>query len=430
VLEFVPGETLAQSISRGPIPVEETLIHFKQVAEALDAAHEKGIIHRDLKPANIKLTPENKVKILDFGVAKALAGDSLELEVSESPTIVRDTTAPGIILGTAPYMSPEQARGMPVDKRTDIWAFGCCLFEALSGRKAFEGETMADIFAAILSTEPIWESLPTATPQLIRELIHRCLRKEAKFRLRDIGDGWVEIQETLKLPSPGSSVDRKARTISWSMATFVSFFLAAMVGLTVWFVRVPASYEPPRVTRFDTTLPQGSQVDLSVGAFAFSPDGTKLAFTALSEGFRRLYIRAMDVQGTQSISGTEGAEAPFFSPNGQWLGFFADGKLKKVSLAGGAPIVLCDGQLSRGARWDPMILYFLLRDTDRPFHSSQQTDKHCGRSLDSRPQEGSASIVIPRSCPAANRCFSRPGPGSVSTTHMSRCSHWRPKGTM
>ena len=197
VLELVDGETLAERIARGPIPVDEALPLFKQIAEALEAAHEKGIIHRDLKPANVKITPEGKVKVLDFGLAKALAGESTAPDQSESPTITRDGTVTGVLLGTAPYMSPEQARGKSLDKRTDIWSFGCVLYEALTGKKAFEGETVTDTIASIVKSEPDWSRLPATTPWRVRDLLARCLRKDPTQRLRDIGGARLDVEDAI-----------------------------------------------------------------------------------------------------------------------------------------------------------------------------------------------------------------------------------------
>jgi serine/threonine protein kinase len=225
-LEYVPGETLDERIKRGrrlrqgsgepSIPIEETLLIFKQIAQGLEAAHEKGVIHRDLKPANIKVTPDGKVKALDFGLAKAMAGEAPAQEVSESPTITRDATEAGVLLGTAPYMSPEQARGKQVDKRADIWAFGCCLYDALAGRKAFGGDTISDTIAAILEREPDWQALPSTTPTSIRHVLRRCLQKQADQRLHDIADARIEIEEALSEPSHHGPIDPTAQPPSSS----------------------------------------------------------------------------------------------------------------------------------------------------------------------------------------------------------------------
>ena len=200
-MELVPGETLAERIAGGALPIEEALPVFKQIAEGLEAAHERGIFHRDLKPANIKITPDGKPKVLDFGLAKAFGPEFRGRTESESPTMTRQGTATGVILGTAAYMSPEQARGKALDKRTDIWSFGCCLFEALAGKVAFLGPTVSDTIAAILEHEPDWEAIPTRTPQAIRRLLAQCLTKDPVNRLRDVGDARIEITRALDGPA-------------------------------------------------------------------------------------------------------------------------------------------------------------------------------------------------------------------------------------
>src|ERR1700687_1725931 len=200
VMELVSGETLAERVKAGPLPIEEALKIAVQISEALEAAHEKSIIHRDLKPANVKVTPEGKVKVLDFGLAKAYSGDAMNEDIGNSPTLSRGATMQGVILGTAAYMSPEQARGKACDKRTDIWAFGCVLYELLTGRQAFQAETTTEILAAVLRVEPDWQALPETTPLSIRALLRRCLQKEMNKRARDAGDARIEIEEALAAP--------------------------------------------------------------------------------------------------------------------------------------------------------------------------------------------------------------------------------------
>src|SRR6202140_4648246 len=209
VMELVPGDNLQQRVKReGVVAVEEALTIAKQVAEALEAAHEKGIIHRALKPANVKVTPEGKVKVLDFGLAKAFAGDTSNEDIGNSPTLSMAATMQGVILGTAAYMSPEQARGKAVDKRTDIWAFGCVLYELLTARQVFRGETFSDIIAAVLEREPDWKALPIAAPPRIRDLVQRCLQKDPQRRLRDLGDARIEIEEALASKEAGRRYER------------------------------------------------------------------------------------------------------------------------------------------------------------------------------------------------------------------------------
>src|SRR5262249_41321421 len=195
VLELVPGETLAERLAKGPVPVEEALDIARQIAEALEAAHERGIVHRDLKPANVKLTPDGKVKVLDFGLAKALAGDTFSPDVSNSPTLTAQATQSGVVIGTAAYMSPEQARGKSVDKRADIWAWGCVLYEMLTGRRAFEGETVSDTLAAVLRAEIDWAALPSETPPSVRSVLKRCLDRDTRTRFHDIADARIEMEQ-------------------------------------------------------------------------------------------------------------------------------------------------------------------------------------------------------------------------------------------
>jgi len=355
VMELVPGETLAERVRAGPIPIEEALKIAAQIAEALEAAHEKSIIHRDLKPANVKVTPERKVKVLDFGLAKAFEGDGANEDMSNSPTLSHAATMQGVILGTAGYMSPEQARGKAIDKRTDVWAFGCVLYELLTGKQAFPGETFTDITAKILTGEPDWQVLPAQTPEQIRQLLRRCLQKDRALRLRDAGDARIEIQDALSAPASPKPMGAAARwfSIGWRQGAVLGFaavVLLAVGGIAVWHLK-PSPAQP--VTRTVIDLPPGQQLaGLENGpAVAVSPDGTHLAYVARQSGIQQLYLRAMDSLESRPITGTEGASNPFFSPDGQWVGFFASYKLKKVSVSGGAALTLDDATAPSGASW-------------------------------------------------------------------------------
>ncbi len=356
VMELVEGPMLAErffgsSVGTGLVPaqghpegtslrVEECLDIAKQIAGGLEAAHEKGIVHRDLKPANVKMSSDGTVKLLDFGLAKAFnpQDSGSNLNQSDSPTLSIAPSESGVILGTASYMSPEQARGKQVDKRTDIWSYGCLLYEALTGRQAFGGETVSDIVAAILGRDPDWQVLPEGTPSTIRVLLRRCLQKDPRLRLHDIADARIEIEEALD-PSRATPLigadggqprpTRRTRAVIWSLAVAA----AVGIGVALWsLLRAPPPPSRP-IARFVVSLPTSDGLALGLEpVVTLSPDGSRLVYVANRAGTNELHLRPIDRLEDTAIPGTEDADAPFFSPDGQSVGFFADGKLKKVSL--------------------------------------------------------------------------------------------------
>jgi serine/threonine protein kinase len=331
VLELVEGETLADRIARGPIPLEEALDIAIQICEALEGAHERGVIHRDLKPANVKRTPHGKVKVLDFGLARAVEIGS-GTTLSNSPTMLSAATNAGVLLGTVSYMAPEQAKAKPVDRRADIWAFGCVLYEMLTGTMAFPGDTTTETLAAIIKEEPDWSRLPAATPMQVRVLLQRCLQKDARKRLRDIGDARISLDEILSgAPDPLSVVGEKTGALS-------------------------------DLIRVEITLPD-KLILASTGAFAISPDGRHLAFAGTgSDGSLRLWVRSLDSLDARPLYGSEAQMFPpfFWSPDSRFLAFQAGGKLKKIDINGGPAQVICDtSDFVVGGAWgrDGLILF-------------------------------------------------------------------------
>ena len=352
VLELVEGETLADKLAEGSrgggLPVPEALAIAQQVADALDAAHERGIVHRDLKPANIKITPAGTVKVLDFGLAKVVAGD-VSSDKSRNPILNVDGTYDGVILGTPAYMSPEQARGQAVDKRTDIWAFGCVLFEVLTGRPVFARATMSDTIAAVLTHEPDWTALPPTTPPYLSRLLKRCLEKDPTRRQRDIGDALIELAQRDETPG----ADREPRDFlrrwrGWAgvaVGIGVVALVATAFALGVFLRPAPSLPAQTAPVRFSVLPPQGSMFLHTVATtfLALSPDGSQLAFVAVAPPNPPvIWLRPISGLDARIVPGTEGATSVFWSPDGRSLAFFAGDKLKRIDLPGGAALPLCD----------------------------------------------------------------------------------------
>ncbi len=336
VLELVEGETLAQRIARGPLPMDEALEICHQIAEGVEAAHERGVIHRDLKPANIKVNPEGKVKILDFGLAKAFQGEAAPADTSKSPTLTNQMTRAGVILGTAAYMSPEQAQGKPVDRRTDIWAFGCVLYECLTGERAFGGETVTEALASILRSEPNWKMLPQETSASVRNVLQRCLQKDPKQRIRDVADAWLEIAAA---PVHPAVAHRRIRErLAWTAAAVLLLGLLISLPFTISYLRQKPPAEAVAV-RFAISAPEKA----TFGPIAVSTDGRSLVFGADVEGKNQLWLRPLGSDTERPLPGTEDVTGyPFWSPDSRSIGFLADGKLKKMDLADMKQQTLCN----------------------------------------------------------------------------------------
>ena len=402
VMELVEGQTLAQAIVGGQarsrnssgsggsglgaggtsqgaqagvpaprkaLPIEEALPVAKQIAEGLEYAHERGIVHRDLKPANVKITPDGAVKILDFGLAKALSTETAASDISSSPTLTHMATQAGIILGTAAYMAPEQAKGKAVDRRADIWGFGCVLYEMLTGRPAFSGETVTDILAAVVTKEPDWSALPAGTPAHVRVLLQRCLRRDPKQRLRDIGDARIALEEVLsgvakeQIASAGPTLPVWRRALPWAVAAFCALLAAGLVMLRGSGSRLPlmqTSIVAPEGTQFETMYRNGAP--------ALSPDGARVAFIASEDGKNSIWIRDLDNTEARQLPGTGGAFYPFWSPDGKSIGFFRNHKLWRMDLSSGTPAPVCDVVEPRGGSWSPSNVIVFARNTIGPIY--------------------------------------------------------------
>ena len=368
VMELVPGITLAARVVAGPIPIHEALQIAVQIAAAIEAAHERGIIHRDLKPSNIKLTSDGTVKLLDFGLAKALAPQG---SGDDALTLTLGGTAEGSILGTVAYMSPEQARGQSVDTRTDIWAFGCVLYDMFTGRPAFDGATLSDTIAAILTRNPDWSRMPADVPAAVAHLVRRCLVKDARRRLRDIGDARLELEEALgPADKHGVAVDqasswaeatrgpsapaRPARRVAWPplVAVFLAGLVTGAAAFRMW-TSGPGTLAPT-TAQFSVPLPAGERLEgLDFPSVVLSPTDSHLAYVATKGGSQQLFVRDLSGDTAVALASTDGALSPFFSPDGAWIAFFAGGKLKKVPVSGGPGMELADASIGFGGSWGP-----------------------------------------------------------------------------
>ncbi|XVJ58702.1 MAG: protein kinase [Tepidisphaera sp.] len=368
ILEFIEGETLADRLASGALPIHEALSLAKQIAEALEAAHEKGIVHRDLKPANVMVTSDGAVKVLDFGLARTeepSAPTGAMQVLPDSPTVAvparqspaHSPTIPGVIMGTAGYMSPEQARGKPVDKRSDIFSFGCVLFEMLTGARPFRGETVADALGATLHKELDFGLLPHATPRRVRELLTNCLAKDRKQRLQDIGDARLELERANLEPREPTHAPAAATPWWRSAGVLATVSLAALAVVATAALLRPwraASTSEQRVLRAALTLPKGMTLLEGLRAVSISPDGTQALLSLFAKDGSSppsLFLRDLSRLEFRPLAGTEGASQPFWSPDGTSIAFFAAGKLKRLDLADGIVRVLCDAPVGRGGCW-------------------------------------------------------------------------------
>jgi Tol biopolymer transport system component/tRNA A-37 threonylcarbamoyl transferase component Bud32 len=365
IMELVEGPTLAERIKVGPLPIEDALPIFKQITEALEYAHDRGIVHRDLKPANIKTKPDGTVKVLDFGLAKALSDDSSAMDITNSPTLTAAATKAGYILGTAAYMSPEQARGKTVDRRADIWSFGAVVFEVFTGVSAFKGDTISDTLAAVIRGEPEWTLLPAKVPNEIQQLIRRCLDKDPRQRLQSIGEARIAIENAMANRGSGISVGmpnllagsaeegpKENRALKFGAAAALGVLLLAAGFLLANWIHQGSPHDAAAI-RFAIDAPTGTSLSsLGQRTVAVSADGLRMVIGASSSDGPRLYLRELNSASASPIRGAEGGVDPVFSPDGKWLAFFAGGKLKKVSLDGGTPVTLAENVVyAQGATW-------------------------------------------------------------------------------
>ncbi|HVS03081.1 MAG TPA: protein kinase, partial [Thermoanaerobaculia bacterium] len=344
-MEYLEGETLGERLARGPVPPRQALSWGAAIAAALEEAHDKGIVHRDLKPGNVVVTPQGEVKVMDFGLARALPGRGGQ---ADEATMTAGLTAAGMAVGTPGYMAPEQLRGQEVDERADLWALGCVLYQLLTGERAFPGPSVAEAAGATLNLEPDWERLPADTPLEARRLLARCLRKDPGQRLRHAGDARLMLEEALRdEPAPGlaaaaavAPAERRGwRDPRWAAAAL----LVVLAGAGGWWLARSSPAAAPRPVEFLLAPPQGTELSTWVEehALALSPDGRSLAFVAAGDEGSRLFVRSFAELSPALVAGSSGASSPFWSPDGRWLAFFARGQLWKVPAAGGTPSSIC-----------------------------------------------------------------------------------------
>ena len=395
-MELVEGEDLAERLKRGAIPIDETVAIGKQVAEALEEAHEKGIVHRDLKPGNVKVTPDGKVKVLDFGLAKAWTGElagTTSSDLSQSPTLAHTGTAAGLILGTAAYMSPEQARGRPVDRRTDIWAFGVLLFEMLTGTRLFAGETVSDTLAAVLKSDPDWALLPKGTPPALERLLRRCLERDARTRLRDIGEARVALERPMADAAPAAAVAPRRAPIVRALPWLVSALAIALAAASALRGKGAGTGSGSRdVVHLEVGFPPGVEpVTGRQGGIAIAPDGQSIAMVGFTNGQRRLFVRRLDQPEAVDLSGTSGSGV--FSPDSKSVAFVNNfTALTRVSLVDGQPVVTRAGRRLRERR-QPRV-----GREGRPLHARRLALARAARRAARRARSR-------RSTPRATRCF-------------------------